>query len=144
MANIYRGEEKKFAIAIQAAGFDMDTDDFKIEVKSPKGSVSVLKSGEPGSGGIWANEDGSLVVFYETETVTTPSDDPEGEPVVTTVKNWFGIVDTGVQDAVSGIYKLGKGDLKVIATAYIPDEKAYDGVRQSIDTKVLGTLNEIQ
>lgn len=127
----YKGEEKKFAINIEAAGFDMDTDDFDIKVESAKDSVTTLKAGEPGETGVWSNEDGSLVIFYEEDTVTVPSEEPNGEPTTNTVKTWFCIVDTNY---------LSTGELRVVATAHIPDEKAYDGVRNSIDVKVLGTL----
>lgn len=128
---MFKGEEKKFAINIEAEGFDMDNDDFEIEVASPKDSVTVLKSGEPNEKGVWANEDGSLVTFFEESQTTVPSDEPGGEPTVTTTKTWFCIVDTQY---------LSVGDLNVIGTAYIVDPKAYDGVRKSIDEKKLGTL----
>lgn len=132
-ANIfYKGEEKKFAINIEAAGFSMDDNDFEIEVTNGKESISVLKSGEPNEAGIWANEDGSLVVFYEEATVTTPSEEPGGEDVTTTTKNWFAIIDTQ--------YFEKTGQLNVVGTAYIVDPKAYDGVRKSIDVADLGTL----
>lgn len=128
----YKGEEKKFAINIAAAGFDIDTDDFDIEVTNKKESFVVQKTGEPTEQGIWTNEDGSLVVFFETETVETPAEEPGGEPTVNTVKHWFGIIDTQFFTSV--------GQLDVIATAHIVDEKAYDGVRNVIDVKTLGTL----
>jgi hypothetical protein len=136
---IYKGEEKKFSINIQAAGFDMDTDDFELEISTPKAgdSVKVVKTGSPDESGRWSNEDGSLVVFYEEREVTEPSDssssDSSDEPTTTTVKDWFGIVDTQ--------YFTGKGELKVIGTAYVADTKAHDGIRKAIDIKTLGTLN---
>lgn len=121
-ANVfYKGEEKKFAINIEADGFDMEADDFDIEVTNGKDSVSVQKAGEPAETGVWINEDGSLVVFYEEDTTTQPA-----------TKNWFAIVDTKFFNHT--------GQLNVIATAHIPDDKAYDGVRDSIDIKTLGTL----
>ena len=133
----YKGEEKKFAINIEAAGFDMDTDDFKLEVSTNAAgdSVSVLKAGEPTEEGVWTNEEGSLVVFYETETVATPAEEEGGEPVVTTTKTWWAIVDTQFFTRV--------GDLKVIATAFVKDPKAYDGVRNAIDVKTLGSLKNV-
>ena len=122
-ANVfYKGEEKKFAINIAAAGFDMDTDDFEIEVTNGKESFSTVKTGEPTEAGIWTNEDGSLVIFYET---VTPQ---EGDPY----KEWFCILDTHFFNST--------GQLNVVGTAYITDAKAYDGVRKSIDVAVLGTL----
>ena len=132
-ANVfYIGEEKKFAIDIQADGFDMNTDDFDVEVTNGKESITVQKTGEPTEQGIWTNEDGSLVIFYEEETVEIPAEEPGGEPTTNTTKTWFGIIDTQ--------YFTKNGPLSVIATAYITDAKAYDGVRKSIDTAILGTL----
>lgn len=143
-ANVFfRGEEKKFAINIAAAGFDMNTlkddkgnsiNDFDIEVTSGRGSISVKRTGDYNERGVWANETGSLVVFYE-ETTT-------GEPAETT-KNWYCILDTGARvdptDEKSD-YILQTGQLTVTATAYVLDEKANDGVRKCIDQAVLGTL----
>lgn len=132
-ANVfYKGEEKKFAINIAAAGFNMDTDDFEVEVTNGKESFSVQKTGEPTAAGIWTNEDGSLVTFYEEETVEIPAEEPGGEPTQNTIKNWFCILDTQYFNNV--------GQLNVIATAYVTDAKAYDGVRKSIDVATLGTL----
>ena len=132
-ANVfYKGEEKKFAINIQAAGFDMDTDDFEIEVTNGKESFSITKTGQPDEHGRWSNEDGSLVIFYEEDTVEVPAEEPGGEPTSNTTKSWFAIVDTKFFNSV--------GQLSVIGTAYITDAKAYDGVRNSIDVQPLGTL----
>lgn len=138
-ANIfYKGEEKKFAVKIEAAGFSMDDDDFEIEVTNGKESFSVLKAGEPTgthedpNQPVWSNEDGSLVVFYEEETVEVPAEEPGGEATPNTVKHWFCILDTQ--------YFNYTGQLNVIGTAYVTDQKAYDGVRKSIDTAILGTL----
>lgn len=132
-ANVFfKGEEKKFAINIEAAGFSMDDNDFEIEVTNGKESISALKIGEPTASGTWTNEDGSLVIFYEEETVTIPPVEEGGEPTTNTVKNWFAIIDTQ--------YFEKTGELKVIGTAYIVDSKAYDGVRKSIDVATLGTL----
>lgn len=45
--------------------------------------------------------------------------------------DWFAVADTN---------DLTKGELRVIATAHIPDTSASDGVRNEIDVQVLGTL----
>lgn len=111
MANIYQGDEKKFAIELTAPGFDIDTDDFDIEVKSPKSSVKASKGASTEA----------LVIFYET---VTPQ---EGDPY----KQWFAIVDTT---------SLSTGELRVVATAHIPDTNANDGIRRESDVQVLGTL----
>ena len=131
-ASAYIGEERKFAINIEAAGFNIDTDDFEIEITNHKESFSVLKTGEPNERGIWANSDGSVVVFFEETQTETPAEEPGGEPTVTTTKTWWGIVDTQ--------FFTKPGDLFVIATAYVTDAKAYDGVRKVIDEKFLLTL----
>lgn len=115
----YKGEEKKFAFKIEATGFDMDTDDFELEVTSSKDVIAVMKTGEPNEHGVWANEEGSLCVFYETDQATSE-------------KNWFAIVDTQ--------FFTTTGQLNIIGTAFIVDEKAFDGVRKSIDESILGTL----
>ena len=111
MANIYQGDEKKFAIELTAPGFNIDTDDFDLEVGSPKVSVKASK-GAPTD---------ALAIFYET---VTPE---EGEPY----KVWYAIVDTTT---------LSLGQINVIATAYIVDANANDGVRRESDVAVLGTL----
>jgi len=132
-ANVfYKGEEKKFAITIQNEGFDIDTDDFDIEVTNGKESCAVQKTGEPTERGFWTNEDGSLVIFYEEETTEIPAEEPGGEPTTNTVKHWFGIINTQFFNST--------GQLNVVVTAHVRDEKAYDGVRNVIDSKPLGTL----
>ena len=132
-ANVfYKGEEKKFAIKLQAEGFNMNTDDFEIEVTNGKESLATQKTGQPTEEGTWVNENGSLVIFYEEETVEVPADEPGGEPTQNTVKNWFAIIDTS--------FFANPGQLTVIGTAFVPDAKANDGIRKSIDEKALGQL----
>ena len=52
METIYKGTELKFKVELTASGFSMATDDFEVEVKSGKTSVSldkedlILSSGE--------------------------------------------------------------------------------------------------
>ena len=58
MAEYYKGEEIKFAINIDAPGFDMDTDDFEIEVASPRNSVKGYKDASK-------TEDTAVVIFKE-------------------------------------------------------------------------------
>ena len=110
---MYCGDEKKFAIELAAPGFDIDTDDFDLEVRSPKASVKASKGA--------STED--LVIFYET---VTPA---EGDPY----KVWYGIVDTT---------KLIKGQLVAIATAYITDPNASGSVRKESAKFILGNLEE--
>ena len=131
-ASAYLGEEKKFAITIVADGFDIDTDDFELEVNNGKESFTVLKTGQPDEQGRWKNADGSLLVFYEEKQTETPAEEPGGEPTVTTTKSWWGIIDTQF------FHKTG--DLFAVSTAYITDAKACDGVRKVIDRQFLLTL----
>lgn len=111
MANIYQGDEKKFAIELTAPGFNIDTDDFDIEVKSPKVSIKASKGASTEQ----------LIIFYET---VTPA---EGDPY----KVWYGIVDTTT---------LSAGEISVIATAHVPDANANDGIRRESAVAVLGNL----
>lgn len=126
MANYYKGDEIKFAIKLEAPGFSMDEDDFDIEVKS--GTTSV--KGYKGSG----SESSTDVVIFK-ETTTTQPETQEGEepadPV--TVNTWYCIVDTS---------SLALADMRVIATAYIVDANANDGVRKNIAVQKLGKLVE--
>jgi len=112
MAILYKGEKRKFEILLTAPGFSMDTDDFEIEVKSPKTSVKASKS--------FPNED--LNIFREDSDSSSSGED-EG--------TWYAIVNTA---------KLSLGDLKVVATALVNDSHASGNVRPQIDVKPLGTL----
>lgn len=108
---MYQGDEKKVAIELTAPGFDIDNNNFDIEVKSPKVSLKASKG---------ASTD-QLIIFYET---VTPA---EGAPY----KQWFFIVDTTT---------LSNGDITVIATAHIPDSNASGNMRRESAVAVLGTL----
>ena len=114
MANFFKGSEIKFTINLQAEGFSMDEDEFDIEVASPRSSVVGHKT--PGG------EDPTDVVIFK-ETVTPEQGDP--------VDVWYAIVDT---------QNLNVGDMRVIATAYITDSDANDGVRNEIAVASLGKL----
>lgn len=123
MAKIYKGTEVKFAISLTAPGFSMDDNDFEIEVASPKDSVKGYKNPPAGA-------DTDVVIFKETETNAVT--DPETEQVTEeTTSTWFAIANTS---------KLSTGDLRIIATAHIPDANANDGVRNEITVEKLGTL----
>ena len=118
----YKGDEIKFAINIEAPGFDMETDDFDIEVKSGNKSLKGYKDATK-------TEDTSVVIFKETTTV--PPEEEGGDP--TTVSTWYAIVNTA---------ELPLGQMRVIATAYIVDANADDGVRKSIAVATLDRLIE--
>ena len=126
MANYYKGDEIKFAINLEAHGFSMDDDDFDIEVKSGNTSVKGYKDASK-------SQDTAVVIFKETETVQpeTPEGEEPAEPV--TVSTWYAIVDTST---------LAYGNMRVIATAYIVDANANDGVRKNIAVQTLGKLVE--
>lgn len=126
MATFYKGDEIKFAINLEVAGFSMDDDDFDIEVKSGNTSVK-------GSKGAGSEASTDLVIFKETETVQpeTPEGEEPQDPV--TVSTWYAIVDTA---------KLPVGNMRVIATAHVIDANANDGVRKSIAVEKLGNLAE--
>ena len=126
MDNYYKGDEIKFAIEIKASGFSMDDDDFDIEVKSGNTSVKGYKDASK-------SQDTDVVIFKETKTVQpeTPEGEEPADPV--TVNTWYAIIDTS---------KLAFGKMRVIATAYIVDANANDGVRKNIAVQTLGNLVE--
>ena len=115
---IFKGDEPKFAINLTAPGFSMDTDDFDVEVVSTVGgSLKGYKNPPAGSGT-------DVIIFSET--------DRSGETPVTT---WYVIVNTANE------LKPG-GKLKVIATAYVPDAHADDGIRKQTATAILDNFTE--
>jgi hypothetical protein len=104
----------------------MDTDDFDIEVVSTIGGS--LKGSKGGTG--------TDVIIYGEQTETqVPSEDPQGEPTTETTTTWFVIVNTANELRPGG-------SLKVIATAYVPDAHADDGIRKQIATAVLDKFIE--
>jgi hypothetical protein len=126
MANYYKGDEIKFAINLEAPGFSMDDDDFDIEVKSGNTSVKGYKDSSK-------SEDTSVVIFKETTTVTPETEEGEEPQEPVTVSTWYAIVDTS---------SLALATMRVIATAYIVDANANDGVRKNIAVQTLGKLVE--
>ena len=112
---IFKGDEAKFAINLTAPGFSMDTDDFDVEIVSTNGGS--LKGSKGGAGT-------DVIIFSET--------DSSGEEPVTT---WYVIVDT------SNELKPG-GKLKVVATAYVPDAHANDGIRKQTAVEMLDSFIE--
>lgn len=126
MANPIFGSEIKFAIELTAEGFDMDTNDFDIEVVASKKSVKASKTSP--------DPDGNLVIFREPalpdgELTGDSSDSSSSEDIGV----WYAIVNTEV---------LSPGAVNVIATAYIPDANAADGIRCEIAKKPLVTLDK--
>jgi hypothetical protein len=119
LSTFYRGDEIKFAIGLDCIGFDIDRDLFDIEVITPNSSVKASK-GRPAP-------DGSLVIFKETDGDSSSSSSSSSEDEGT----WYAIVDTQF---------LKIGDMRVVATAHVPDPNANDGIRKQVDVKPLGTL----
>lgn len=122
----YKGEEIKFAINIEAPGFNMDEDDFDIEVKSGNTSVKGYKDSTK-------SQDTAVRVFKETTTVQPDTEEGEEPQEPVTVNTWYAIVNTAT---------LPVGQMRVISTAYIVDANADDGIRKSIDVKNLDKLVE--
>lgn len=114
---IYKGTEVKFGIDLQASGFSMDADDFEIEISSPRGSVKGSKGNpEPTS---------KVRIFKEDSDSSSSSSSAE------TTGGWFVIAETDT---------LSQGELKVIATAYIPDANAADLIRKEVVVAKLDSL----
>ena len=126
MANYYKGDEIKFAINLEAPGFSMDDDDFDIEVKSGTTSVKGYKNSE-------SQTSTDIVIFKETTTTQPETEEGEEPAEPVTVNTWYAIVDTST---------LALNEMRVIATAYIVDANANDGVRKNIAVQKLGRLVE--
>ena len=125
MAQIIKGTEKKYAINLTAPGFSMDDDDFDLEVVVGKESIKGYKNPPAG-----ASTD--VIVFKETSEVTTENPEDPENPTVTETSTWFIIVNTAAFT--------GTGDMRLVATAHIPDANANDGVRDDIVKQALDTL----
>lgn len=109
---IYKGDEVKFGINLTANGFDMDANDFDVEIVSPRAIIRGNKGNtDPTS---------RVRVFKEEPESGSESDSPDAE----TAGGWFVIAETDALSAGSM--------LKVVARAYIPDANAIDGVRTEI------------
>ena len=125
MAQIIKGTEKKYAINLTAPGFSMDEDDFELEVAVGKESINGYKNPPQG-----ASED--LLVFKETTTQTTENPEDPENPTVTEVNTWYIIVNTAAFNTT--------GDMKLIATAHIPDANANGSIRNDIVKTTLDSL----
>ena len=122
----YKGDEVMFAINLGAPGFSIDDDDFDIEVKSGNTSVKGYKDASK-------SQDTAVVIFKKTETVQPETPEGEEPQAPVTVSKWYAIVDTST---------LALSNMRVIATAYIVDANANDGVRKNIAVQPLGKLLE--
>jgi len=115
----YKGTEIKFIINLEAEGFSMDDDDFDIEVVSPKSRVKGCKR--------TPREDGPDVMIFKDADLVSSDSSSSGDPGGT----WCAIAETKDLDI---------GELRVIATAYIPDANANDGIRVEVVPSPLGRL----
>lgn len=122
MANFIIGSEVKFKIELNAIGFNMDQDDFDLDIYGP--GVTINGSKEQGGSG-----DGKLMIFKEEPVVTDSSDSSSSDSSAEEPGEWYAIIDT------TG---MKKGEIKVIATAHIPDTNASGGVRNEKASVTLG------
>lgn len=112
MANYYRKSEIRFAVHLEANGFSMDDDDWELEVKV-------------GSKSVYISKEECTKETYSDSSDSDSSSSEEAESV------WYAIVDTS---------ELIPGNMRVIATAHIPDVAAEDGDRKEIAVAHLGKL----
>lgn len=100
---------------------------FSIDLQAPGFSMDDnnfdIEVASSGGGSVKASKnapsaDNALVIFKEGEG-------EEGK--------WYAIVDTT---------NLGDGDLRVIATAHVPDVNANDGIRRQTEKQKLGVLQK--
>lgn len=124
MADFIKGTQGKFAINIEAQGFSMDRDDFEIEVISPRGSVKGYNSLKLG-------QSSGIRVYKEEATASSTVEDSDSSEEKGTTSTWYAVFDTA---------NLSVGPLRVVATAYIPDENDIDGIRKEIAVARLGKL----
>lgn len=124
MADFIKGTQGKFAINIEAQGFSMDRDDFEIEVISTRGSVKGYNSPKLG-------QSSGIRIYKEEATASSTVEDSDSSDEKETTSTWYAIFDTA---------NLSVGPLRVVATAYIPDEHAVDGIREEIAVARLGKL----
>lgn len=124
MADFIKGTKVKFAINIEAQGFSMDRDDFEIEVISPRESVKGYNSPKLG-------KSSGIVIYKEEATASSTVEDSDSSEEKGTTSTWYAILDTA---------NLSVGQLRVVATAYIPDENDSDGIRKEIAAARLGKL----
>ncbi len=124
MADFIKGTKGKFAINIEAQGFSMDRDDFEIEVISTRESVKGYSSPKLG-------QSSGIVIYKEKATASSTAEDSDSSEEKETTGTWYAIFDTA---------NLSVGPLRVVATAYIPDENDNDGIRKEVAVARLGKL----
>lgn len=110
---VFKGSEKKFAVELTCPGFDQNTNDFEVIMKSGNTEVHFYSNPNQGSPNLF------------TEEVEVPAEEEGGEP--TNVTTWYGIVDTTL---------LAVGKVRAIGIAHVPDTEAdVDAIRNEIDVQ---------
>ena len=128
MANYYRGSEIKFKLELEAEGFDMDRDDFKIDVVSGNTMVSGDKFNSQASDTTIPEEARLAVIIFRDPAQPDSSNSSDS---IDDEDGWYAIVNTTT---------LAVGDMKLVAWAYVPDGNADDLIRTDIAVTIIGRL----
>lgn len=128
MATYYKGSEIKFKLELEAEGFDMDRDDFKIDVVSGNTKVSGDKWNSQAAD-TTIPEEARLAVIIFRDPALSGNSDSSGS--IDEEDGWYAIVNTTT---------LAVGDMKLVAWAYVPDGNADDLIRTDIAVTPLGRL----
>lgn len=130
MANYYKGSEIKFKLELEAKGFDMDRDDFKIDVVSGNTKVSGDKWNSQAAD-TTIPEEARLAVIIFRDPALSDSSNSDSSGSIDEEEGWYAIVNTTT---------LAVGDMKLVAWAYVPDGNADDLIRTDIAVTPLGRL----
>lgn len=136
MANYYKGAEIKFKLELEAEGFDMDRDDFKVDIVSGNTTISGDKWNDRATA-ISADDATKLavIVFRYPElpdsSDSSASDSSGSSSSEDEEAGWYVIFNTST---------LSVGDMKLVAWAYVPDGNADDLIRTDIAVTAIGRL----
>lgn len=128
MATFYRGSEIKFKLELEAEGFDMDRDDFKIDVVSGNTKVSGDKWNSQAADTTIPEEARLAVIIFRDPAQPNSSNSSDS---IDDEDGWYAIVNTTT---------LAVGDMKLVAWAYVPDGNADDLIRTDIAVTPIGRL----
>lgn len=128
MATFYRGSEIKFKLELEAEGFNMDRDDFKIDVVSGNTKVSGDKWNSQAADTTIPEEARLAVIIFRDPALSGNSDSSSS---IDEEDGWYAIVNTTT---------LAVGDMKLVAWAYVPDGNADDLIRTDIAVTSIGRL----
>ena len=98
MANYYRGAEIKFKLELEAEGFDMDRDDFKIDVVSGNTKVSGDKWNSQANDTTIPEEARQAVIIFRDPALSDSSDDSDSSGSIDEEEGWYAIVNTTTLD----------------------------------------------